>query len=56
MTLDDFRIQKEELSEIRYIDWRDLKKMLENSMPGDMLRHRKQYGALFDYLENKIDK
>ena len=52
-TLEDFKIQTEELSEIRYIDWRKLKQMLENPETRDMLRHHKQYGALFEVLEKQ---
>lgn len=54
-TLEDFKIQTEELSEIRYIDWRKLKQMLENPEPRDALRHRKQYGALFEVLEKQTN-
>lgn len=49
--ISDFKIQKEEISEIRYIHWQKLKKMLENPHPSNMLRHQNQYDALFRYLK-----
>lgn len=41
--LRDYRIQEEEISELRYVPWRKLREMLQNPKPDDMLRHRKQY-------------
>lgn len=51
--LADFKIQTEEISKIRYIEWRELRQMLEDPRVIDMLKHRKQYGALFEVLADQ---
>lgn len=53
--LADFKIQTEELSEIRYVDWRKLRQMLEDPQVIDMLKHKRQYGALFEILAGQTE-
>ncbi len=49
--LEDFTIQEDELSAIKYVPWRELRTMIENPQLSNILRHRQQYAALFKTLE-----
>lgn len=49
--LEDFTIQEDELSAIKYVPWRELRAMIENPQLSNILRHRQQYAALFKALE-----
>jgi len=54
MELDPEKIikQEEEVSEVKLISYKELKKIIESGDP-TFVSHEKEYELLFDYLENK---
>ena len=53
--VEDMEFQKEEISEIFYVPYKDFKKMVEDRHP-DLLRHDEEFEILFDLFNEKLDK
>lgn len=49
-SIEDMKFQKEEISEIFYVSFEDLRKMVENHQP-DLLRHDEEFQILFKMFE-----
>lgn len=54
LDIDKFRIQKEELSEIKWIDFKELEKII-NSGDKNFVSHPEEYEKLFAVLRKKYD-
>lgn len=53
--IEDMEFQKEEISEIFYVSYKDFKRMVEDRQP-DLLRHDEEFEILFDLFNEKLDK
>ena len=54
-TVDDMKMQEEEVSEIFFVPFKEFKKMVENRQP-DLLCHDEEFDALFELLDDEFDK
>lgn len=48
--ISDITMQKEEVAEVKFVDFQDLKKQIASN-PSDFVPHREEYEKLFAYLE-----
>jgi isopentenyldiphosphate isomerase len=53
--LEDMEYQKEEISEIMYVPYKEFKKMVQNKQP-DLLRHDEEFEILFNLFDKEYDK
>ncbi len=53
--LEDMEYQKEEISEIMYVPYKEFKKMVQNKQP-DLLGHDEEFEILFNLFDNEYDK
>ena len=53
--LEDMEYQKEEISEIMYVPYKEFKKMVQNKQP-DLLRHDEEFEILFNLFDIEYDK
>ena len=53
--LEDMEYQKEEISEIMYVPYKDFKKMVQDKQP-DLLRHDEEFEILFNLFDKEYDK
>ena len=53
-TIDEMSFQKEEISEIFYVPYKEFKKMVENRQP-DLLRHDEEFDILFNMFDSEFD-
>ncbi len=54
LSIDDFEIQKEELSEIKWFDFRKFKDMIYNNHPDIMFKNNENTNKIISALENII--
>ena len=52
--IDDMKYQKEEISEIFFVPYKEFKKMVENRQP-DLLRHDEEFEILFNLFDKEFD-
>ena len=53
-TIDEMTFQKEEISEIFYVPYKDFKNMVQNKQP-DLLRHDEEFEILFNLFDEEFD-
>ena len=53
-TINEMSFQKEEISEIFYVPYKEFKKMVENRQP-DLLRHDEEFDILFNMFDSEFD-
>ena len=53
-TIDEMIFQKEEISEIFYVSYKDFKNMVRNRQP-DLLRHDEEFEILFNLFDEEFD-
>ena len=53
-TIDEMSFQKEEISEIFYVSYKDFKNMVRNRQP-DLLRHDEEFEILFNLFDEEFD-
>ena len=53
-TIDEMICQKEEISEIFYVSYKDFKNMVQNRQP-DLLRHDEEFEILFNLFDEEFD-
>ena len=53
--IEDMKFQKEEISEIMYVPYKQFKKMVENHQP-DLLRHNDEFEIIFKIFDCEFDK
>ena len=53
-TIDEMSFQKEEISEIFYVSYKDFKHMVRNRQP-DLLRHDEEFEILFNLFDEEFD-
>ena len=53
-TIDEMSFQKEEISEIFYVSYKDFKNMVQNRQP-DLLRHDEEFEILFNLFDEEFD-
>ena len=51
----DMKFQKDEISEIMYVPYKEFKNMVKNNQP-DLLRHDDEFEILFNIFDNEFDK
>ena len=52
--IEKIKMQKEEVSEVKLLHFKELKKLIENNDP-TFVRHPDEFKLLFDYLEKKYE-
>lgn len=52
--IEDMKYQKEEISEIFYVPYKEFKEMIKNRQP-DLLRHDEEFEILFNLFDDKFD-
>lgn len=52
--LEDMEYQKEEISEIMYVPYKEFKKMVQNKQP-DLLRHDEEFEIIFNLFDEEFD-
>ena len=52
--IDDMKFQKEEISEIMYVPYKEFKKMVKNKQ-SDLLRHEDEFEILFNLFDKEFD-
>lgn len=55
MKIEEYVFKDEEVSEVKYVYYKNLEKMVENRTPG-LLMHDEEYKKLFEYIRNYVDK
>lgn len=53
-SINDMKYQKEEISEIFFVPYKEFKKMVENKQP-DLLRHDEKFEVLFNLFDKEFD-
>ena len=53
--IEDMKYQKEEISEIFYVPYKEFKEMIKNRQP-DLLRHDEEFEILFNLFDCEFDK
>ena len=53
-TIDEMNFQKEEISEIIYVSYKEFKNMVRNRQP-DLLRHDEEFEIIFNLFDEEFD-
>lgn len=54
-SIQDMKYQREEISEIFFVKYKEFKKMVNNKQP-DLLRHDDEFEILFNMFDSEFDK
>jgi|GEM_PF-5151534 len=55
LDISKIKIQKEELTEIKFVDYHELEKMVNDNNEKNFVQHPEEYKKLFEYLHKRLD-